>query len=157
MRRYVPRYTETRVGQQASRRDSGGSGYCTTNFIPILELLTPSKHCTVRVRGMLHGVGRRSQVGSRSPSTKARCATFPATGSFLDKGFNSIVAEHKWDGVQATERLRVTWSEDHISLPRAGLHSTTTFNRAGRQARGARSGPPARSTRPPPRAGAGLG
>jgi len=27
MRRNVPRYTETRVGQQASRRDSGGSGY----------------------------------------------------------------------------------------------------------------------------------
>jgi hypothetical protein len=47
-RQGVSRDTETRVGSAAKWRHQEGSGQCSPNGIPVLELVTPPKHGTVR-------------------------------------------------------------------------------------------------------------
>ena len=48
LRRLVPRDTEARVSADANVRRQEGSGLCSPNGIPVLELVTPPKHGTVR-------------------------------------------------------------------------------------------------------------
>jgi hypothetical protein len=48
LRRVVPRDTETMVASAVRYREQEGSGYCTPNGVPALEVITPSKHGTVR-------------------------------------------------------------------------------------------------------------
>jgi len=106
---------------------------------------------------MLHGVGRRSQVGTRSPSTRARCATFPATGSSARR-----LQQHRPPSTNGTACRQPSGSgspgpRPHLPSP-SWPAPTTTFNRTGRQARGARSSTgeidPAPSAR---RGGPGVG
>jgi len=48
LRRSVPRDTETMVASAVKYREQEGSGYCTPNGLPALEVVTPPKHGTVR-------------------------------------------------------------------------------------------------------------
>ena len=48
LRRSIPRDIETMVGSAVKYRVQEGSGQCSPNSIPALELVTPPKHSTVR-------------------------------------------------------------------------------------------------------------
>jgi len=48
LRRSIPRDTETMVSSASKYRVQEGSGQCSPNGIPALELVTPPKHGTVR-------------------------------------------------------------------------------------------------------------
>jgi hypothetical protein len=64
LRRSVPRDAETMVSSSTRFRYQGGAGQCSTSHIPVLELVTPPKHGTVRFVATDVGVPTGSGCGN---------------------------------------------------------------------------------------------
>jgi CO/xanthine dehydrogenase Mo-binding subunit len=96
------------VGQSPPRFDVPAKVFGTLDYVT-----------DIKVPGMLHGRMIRPPVSGAVPVAvdEALIRDLPGVRVVHDKGFLGVVADREWDAVQATERLKVTWSEATPPFP----------------------------------------
>jgi nicotinate dehydrogenase subunit B len=96
------------VGQPIKREDVAPKVFCQEDF------------CTdVKVPGMVHGRMIRPAVAGAVPVKVDDSAikNIPGAKVVWDKGFLGVVADKEWDAIQASEKLKVEWSQVEPPFP----------------------------------------
>ena len=96
------------VGQPIKREDVAPKVFAQEDF------------CTdVKVPGMVHGRMIRPAVAGSVPVKvdEASIKDIPGAKVVWDKGFLGIIADKEWDAIQASQRLKVEWSQVESPFP----------------------------------------
>jgi nicotinate dehydrogenase subunit B len=96
------------VGQPIKREDVAPKVFAQEDF------------CTdVKVPGMVHGRMIRPAVAGAVPVKvdEASIKDFPGAKVVWDKGFLGIIADKEWDAIQASQKLKVEWSQVDPPFP----------------------------------------
>jgi nicotinate dehydrogenase subunit B len=96
------------VGQPIKREDVAPKVFAQEDF------------CTdVKVPGMVHGRMIRPAVAGAVPVKvdEASIKDIPGAKVVWDKGFLGIVADKEWDAIQASQKLKVEWSQVEAPFP----------------------------------------
>jgi hypothetical protein len=92
------------------REDIAPKVFCQQDFITDLKL-----------PGMMHGRMLRPAVAGAVPVKvdETSIRDIPRARVVWDKGFLGIVAEREWDAIQASQKLKVEWSNAAPPFPDA--------------------------------------
>ena len=96
------------VGQPIKREDVAPKVFAQEDF------------CTdVKVPGMVHGRMIRPAVAGSVPVKvdEASIKDIPGAKVVWDKGFLGIIADKEWDAIQASQKLKVEWSQVEAPFP----------------------------------------
>jgi nicotinate dehydrogenase subunit B len=98
------------VGKSIRREDIAPKVFCQQDFITDLKL-----------PGMMHGRMLRPAVAGAVPVKvdETSIRDIPGARVVWDKGFLGIVAEREWDAIQASQKLKVEWSNAAPPFPDA--------------------------------------
>jgi len=102
------------VGQPIKREDIAPKVFCQEDFVT-----------DVKVPGMMHGRMIRPAVAGAVPVKvdESSIKDIPGAKVVWKNGFLGVVADKEWDAIQATEKLKVEWSNQEPPFPaQASLH-----------------------------------
>src|SRR5712671_1218246 len=102
------------VGQPLKRDDIAPKVFCEQDFVT-----------DIKVPGMVHGRMIRPAVAGALPIKvdESSIRDIPGAKVVWDKGFLGVVADREWDAVQASQKLKVEWSDATPPFPdAAGLY-----------------------------------
>jgi len=96
------------VGQPIKREDVAPKVFAQEDFVT-----------DVKVPGMVHGRMIRPAVAGSVPVKvdESSIKDIPGAKVVWDKGFLGVVADKEWDAIQASQKLKVEWSQVNAPFP----------------------------------------